>query len=85
MFMPQYTVKVENRDAIAQALNADGIPTAIHYPLPLNQQPAVKDTNAVVPISEKLAQQVISLPMHPYLESEVQSNIVKRVLSASRG
>jgi UDP-2-acetamido-2-deoxy-ribo-hexuluronate aminotransferase len=63
----QYTIRVPNRDQLAERLKAKGIPTAIHYPLPLHQQPAIRDTGCIAPESEKAAQEVISLPMHPYL------------------
>ncbi|MFW1786551.1 DegT/DnrJ/EryC1/StrS family aminotransferase, partial [Acinetobacter nosocomialis] len=37
----QYTIQVENRDQVQEKLKAQGIPTAVHYPIPLNKQPAV--------------------------------------------
>ncbi|NHB63680.1 DegT/DnrJ/EryC1/StrS family aminotransferase, partial [Photorhabdus sp. RW14-46] len=45
------------------------IPTAIHYPIPLNKQPAVA-SNIALPIGDEIAQEVISLPMHPYLQEK---------------
>lgn len=63
----QYTIRVENRSKVQQALTDAGIPTAVHYPLPLNKQPAVADTSAILPHGDLAAQQVISLPIHPYL------------------
>jgi UDP-2-acetamido-2-deoxy-ribo-hexuluronate aminotransferase len=44
-----------------------GIPTVVHYPLPLNRQPAVADLNAKLPIGDKAANEVLSLPMHGYM------------------
>ncbi len=76
----QYTIQVENRDALVKKLNKKGIPTAIHYPLPLNKQPAVKDENKSLEIGNKISECVLSLPMHPYLKSEVVAEIVKAVL-----
>lgn len=64
----QYTVRVEDRPAVQDSLRGAGIPTAIHYPLPLNKQPAVADTAASLPHGDLAAGQVISLPMHPYLQ-----------------
>jgi UDP-2-acetamido-2-deoxy-ribo-hexuluronate aminotransferase len=52
-----------------------GVPTAVHYPIPLNQQPAVADANAKLTEGDRAAKQVISLPMHPYLESNDQRSI----------
>jgi UDP-2-acetamido-2-deoxy-ribo-hexuluronate aminotransferase len=64
----QYTIQVENRDEVQARLKEAGIPTAVHYPIPLNKQPAVADGNAVLPIGDQVAQKVMSLPMHPYLK-----------------
>lgn len=62
----QYTVRVRRRDGLQEALSAAGIPTAVHYPLPLNRQPAVADATEL-PAGDQAAHEVISLPMHPYL------------------
>ncbi|MBI6898035.1 DegT/DnrJ/EryC1/StrS family aminotransferase [Pseudomonas putida] len=72
----QYTVQVESRDSVQQVLKAGGVPTAVHYPIPLNKQPAVADAGAQVPVGDAVAQRVMSLPMHPYLAIEDQQNIV---------
>ncbi|QGZ30555.1 DegT/DnrJ/EryC1/StrS family aminotransferase [Stutzerimonas stutzeri] len=64
----QYTVRVENRDQVQKQLKHAGVPTAVHYPTPLNKQPAVADGNARLPVGDGVAEQVISLPMHPYIE-----------------
>lgn len=63
----QYTIRVNDRAAVQRSLGDAGIPTAIHYPLPLNRQPAVSDASARLPHGDLAAEQVISLPMHPYL------------------
>lgn len=63
----QYTVRVQDRAKMQQTLKEAGIPTAIHYPLPLNRQPAVADASVELPHGDLAAEQVISLPMHPYL------------------
>jgi len=85
----QYTIRLApgRRDAVAAALKAHGIPTAIYYAKPLHRQEAygrfpVADGGA--PVSDRLAEEVISLPMHPYLEPPVQDRIiaaVRRVLA----
>ena len=67
----QYTTTADDRDAVREALTAAGIPSAVHYPLPLNRQPAVADPDARVPASDAAAGRVLSLPMHPYLEAAV--------------
>jgi UDP-2-acetamido-2-deoxy-ribo-hexuluronate aminotransferase len=75
----QYTIQVEDRDAVQKALGDADIPTAVHYPVPLNQQPALEDKDAVVPVSDATAQRVMSLPMHPYLSEADQDNVVAAV------
>lgn len=64
----QYTVQVADRDAVQKRLQAAGVPTAVHYPIPLNKQPAVADEQALLPIGDQVAMRVMSLPMHPYLD-----------------
>jgi dTDP-4-amino-4,6-dideoxygalactose transaminase len=85
----QYTIRIADRDRVAEALKADGIPTAIHYPRPLHHQPAysglpVAETG--LPRSERLAGEVLSLPMHAYLDLVTQDHIVTslhRILSGT--
>ncbi|WP_168394057.1 DegT/DnrJ/EryC1/StrS family aminotransferase [Acinetobacter indicus] len=77
----QYTIQVENRDDVQSKLKEQGIPTAVHYPIPLNKQPAVADVNAVLPVGDTVAERVMSLPMHPYLTAEAQEKIVAALLS----
>ncbi len=72
----QYTVQVDSRDAVQAHLKNAGVPTAVHYPIPLNRQPAVKDEHAYLPIGDTIADRVMSLPMHPYLDEEAQRFIV---------
>ncbi|WP_225810142.1 DegT/DnrJ/EryC1/StrS family aminotransferase [Halomonas lysinitropha] len=72
----QYTIRVENREAVQAALKEAGVPTAVHYPVPLNHQPAVVDRDAHLPQGDKAAQEVISLPMHPYLTEYYQKGVV---------
>lgn len=63
----QYTIQVPDRDVVQEKLSAMGIPTVVHYPIPLNKQPAVADTNKSLPIGDSISEKVLSLPMHPYL------------------
>ena len=63
----QYTIKVRSRKKVQESLRVAGVPTSVHYPIPLNKQPAVADTGAQLPIGDSLAEVVLSLPMHPYL------------------
>jgi UDP-2-acetamido-2-deoxy-ribo-hexuluronate aminotransferase len=84
----QYTIRISGgrRDALATALKAEGIPTAIYYPIPLHRQVAYKQylaRSAGLAVSDRLAGEVISLPMHPYLDQSTQDRIIdatRRVL-----
>jgi dTDP-4-amino-4,6-dideoxygalactose transaminase len=83
----QYTIRLApgRRDALAAALKAQGIPTAIHYAKPLHRQEAYcrfPVADGGLPVSEKLADEVISLPMHAYLEPPVQDRIITAVRRA---
>lgn len=77
----QYTVRVKNRDAVQTALKAAGIPTAVHYPIPLNKQPAVA-SDAVLPVGDWVAEEVLSLPMHPYMTEEQVRQVVGALAQA---
>jgi len=84
----QYTIRLPagtDRDDFAAALKAQGIPTAIYYPKSMHQQTAYRDypvADGGLPISEKLSDDVISLPMHAYLDEPTQERIVRAVRSA---
>ena len=84
----QYTVVVEGvgRDALGAALKDEGIPTAVYYPRPLNLQSAYRHypvAGGGLPVAEQLSRQVLSLPIHPYLEPEIQAHIVDAVRRAA--
>jgi UDP-2-acetamido-2-deoxy-ribo-hexuluronate aminotransferase len=84
----QYTIRLPDgidRDGFAAALKAQGIPTAIYYPKSMHQQTAYRDypvADGGLPISEKLSDDVISLPMHAYLDEPTQERIIGAVHSA---
>lgn len=63
----QYTIRIPCRDQVQATLQQRGIPTAVHYPLPLARQPAVAAPSGPLPHSDAAAESVLSLPMHPYL------------------
>ena len=79
----QYTISVPNRDLIVAKLKKSGIPTAVHYPEPLNKQPAVADAQAQLPFGDRAAQMVLSLPMHPYLIEKDQILVAETLTSSS--
>lgn len=83
----QYTLRIAKRDAVAASLKERGVPTAIYYPKPLHQQTAYRDFPVAgngLPVSERLAGEVLSLPMHPYLEPDLQDWIIETVTDAIR-
>jgi len=73
----QFTVRVDERESFSTALRDAGIPTAVYYPLSLDQQPAVSRVDAQVPESHRASREVISLPMHPWLDREDQLRLVR--------
>lgn len=93
-----YTIRVDrsvlgcDRDAFVKLLNAEGIGTAIHYPRPLNQQPVfMKDPEVdctPLPVADRLAQEVVSLPVHPHLTTKQVAAVgaaVRKVAEALAG
>jgi dTDP-4-amino-4,6-dideoxygalactose transaminase len=85
----QYTIKLKpgKRDHLAKSLQAEGIPTAIYYAKPLHRQTAYRNFPAAqlgLAVSERLADEVISLPMHAYLDEPTQDRIVDAVRRALR-
>jgi UDP-2-acetamido-2-deoxy-ribo-hexuluronate aminotransferase len=78
----QYTVLVENREAVQKKLNEAGIPTAVHYPIPLNLQPAFVHLNKPAgsfSVAEAMAKRVLSLPMGPNISPVTQETIVRQL------
>jgi dTDP-4-amino-4,6-dideoxygalactose transaminase len=81
----QYTIRLPagtDRNEFALALKAQGIPTAIYYPKSMHQQTAYRDfpvADGGLPVSERLSSDVISLPMHAYLDEPTQERIIKAV------
>jgi dTDP-4-amino-4,6-dideoxygalactose transaminase len=83
----QYTIRLPNggREELASALKAQGIPTAIYYPRSLHQQTAYRSFPVAaggLAVSERLSTEVISLPMHPYLDESTQDRIIEAVRAA---
>ena len=81
----QYTVRVQNREAVQEKLRQAGIPTAVHYPIPLNKQPAVANDAVQLAKGDEVAQQVISLPMHPYLSRADQQSVIDALAANQPG
>ena len=84
----QYTVEVPQRAKVEERMKALGIPTAVHYPVPLHLQPVFGDLRQSVgsfPVAEAAAARVISLPMHPYLTDDQLAKIVSALKDAVCG
>lgn len=75
----QYTLILQGRDIVKDHLSGEGIPTVVYYPLPLTNQKAVANQGVTVPHSNRLAAEVLSLPMYPYLSSDLQRSIVQEL------
>lgn len=81
----QYTVLVQQRNTVQKRLADLGVPTVVHYPTPLNKQPAVSDGTVFLPVGDQIAGSVLSLPMHPYLNERVQKEIIDKLISVVSG
>jgi dTDP-4-amino-4,6-dideoxygalactose transaminase len=86
----QYTIRLPagQRDPFAAQLRAQGIPTQMYYPKPTHRQTAYRDyplADGGLPVTDRLAEEVISLPMHAYLDAATQDRIVTAVRGALRG
>lgn len=81
----QYTIQVNERDSLQKKLLDEKIPTSIHYPIPINKQPALIDLNTALPIGDLIADRVISLPMHAYLSVEDLKKIIKSIDNFKNG
>jgi dTDP-4-amino-4,6-dideoxygalactose transaminase len=85
----QYTVLVErNREAIIRGCSERGIPTAVHYARPIHMHSAYRAyprSSASLPVAERLARQVVSLPMHPYLGAAARRSVVAAIASTCKG
>lgn len=83
----QYTIEVEGRDSLARDLKAEGVASAVYYPVPLHRQVAYRDYPVGaggLPVSEEKAKRVISLPISADLAAQDQDHVVERVRAAVR-
>lgn len=78
----QYTVQVSDREQVQGRLKDVGVPTAVHYPIPLNRQPAVQDLEVKLPVGDAVAQRVVSLPMHPYMVPKLVEQVADALRAA---
>ncbi len=75
----QFTIEVDDRESFLEGMKQQGVPTAVHYPVPLHQQPAFLQEDVSVPQSEYAAGRVVSIPMHPYLTEGEISKVVEAI------
>lgn len=80
----QYTIEVDNRDAVRQKLTAAGVSTGVYYPTTLNNEGPYLDRKANVPVAERAATRVLALPMDAYVDEQRQIGICEAVKSALR-
>ena len=81
----QFTLQTDDRDMLVSRLSDAGIPTAIHYPLPLHKQPAYENICRIpgtLENADRVARRVVSLPMHPFLNLDMQKQVVTAVKMA---
>ncbi|HBY55522.1 MAG TPA: aminotransferase DegT [Coxiellaceae bacterium] len=77
----QYTIQIDNREQVQEQLKKAGIPTAVHYPIPLHKQPIFSEySSCKLPISELVAAKVLSLPMGPYLKTKDMKFIARTLI-----
>lgn len=84
----QYTIQISERNSVVERLKAAGVPTAVHYPVPLHLQPAFSHLNlgpGAFPVAEAAARRVMSLPMHPFLDATTQKQIVAAIAASTDG
>ena len=81
----QYSIRVKDREAVQARLKDAGVPTAVFYPKPLHLQQAfgyLGYKKGDMPISEEVARDIVSLPMHPYMDEKTQSLVIAQVKAA---
>jgi UDP-2-acetamido-2-deoxy-ribo-hexuluronate aminotransferase len=83
----QYTIQIPNRDAFQKAMTEKGVPTAVHYPRTMPDQPAYKEGGRIVgiEISRRMADVVVSLPLSPDMSEEHQNYVIENVIQYFRG
>lgn len=75
----QYTIQVDNRDSFQSKMKDLGVPTSVHYPRVMSENPVFKDLASTADVARSVSSRVISLPMHPYLDTQTQDKIIEAV------
>lgn len=83
-----YTVEVDDRDAVRSRMEARGVRTGVHYPLPLHLTSLFKDSERAahgLPVAEQAAHRILSLPMYPHISYEIQERVADALIAAVSG
>jgi UDP-2-acetamido-2-deoxy-ribo-hexuluronate aminotransferase len=82
----QYSIMHDERDRVIAGLTKAGVPIAVHYPCPINRQPAYGhfDPDAATPAAERMSDRVFSLPMSAYLSADDQARVIDALAEAIR-
>ena len=76
----QYVIRTANRDNLLKFLQSEGVPALIHYPIPIHKQPCYPQYHSVeLPKTEKACQEILSLPIHPFIEDSEQEIVIAKV------
>ncbi len=81
----QFTIRLPDRDRIREQMAAQGVPTAVHYPVCLHRQPVfahLDHDDKDFPVATRAAEEVLSLPMHPFLHREQQDRVIQALIRA---
>ena len=82
----QYTIQVSNRAHVQKYLKDNNVPSSVHYPLPLNNQPAFKnkckENHSEISISNSASKKVLSIPMHPWLTQNQKEKVIRCLTEA---
>ncbi len=78
----QYSLLVSDRDQTQRRLGERGVPSAVHYPVPLYRQPAMRQQGVELPVCESVSDRVLSIPMHPYLTRQQQHRVAAAVVDS---
>ena len=81
----QYTIRTDERDALADHLEERGVGSAVYYPIPIHEQPAYADYDVDLPVAERAADRVLSLPVHPGLDVDDLRDIARAVETFDAG
>ena len=77
----QFTVRVQNRETFRAKLQEAGIPTAVHYPLPIYKQPAYAESGVELEKADRASLEVVSLPFSPWLDESEQRQVIDAIYS----